>query len=143
MQSGPIAAGRESSPSTQHQPPELQPPSSNPCNQWFVPLGNMIIPWLTVRDALKSLGKPTALAGGWWLTWLIVMPLTMIHGMARQVMIVPELRSALAEMKPDTVNKIFELTSSTFWPYFILDTGTWVLLLLIVSTIRKVGAPQR
>lgn len=110
---------------------------------WFVPLGNMIIPWLTVRDALKALGKPTALAGGWWLTWLIVMPLTMIHGMARQVMIVPELRSALAEMKPDTVNKIFELTGSTFWPYFILDTGTWVLLLLIVSTIRKVGAPQR
>lgn len=110
---------------------------------WFIPLGNAVLPWLTVRDALKALGKPTALAGGWWLTWLIVMPMSMLQGLVRQMMIMPELGNALRDLPANTMNEIFELSHSLFWPYFILDTGTWVLLLLIVSTIRKVGAPQR
>lgn len=109
---------------------------------WFIPLANAVLPWLTVRDALKSLGKPTALAGAWWLAWLIVIPLTMLQNFARQLTIMPELGSALRDLPPDAMNEIFELTRSTFWPYFILDMGVWVLLLLIVSTIRKVGAPR-
>jgi len=110
---------------------------------WFVPLANMVIPWLTVRDALKGVGKPTALAGAWWLTWLLVIPLTMVQNLIRQMMIMPEVGNALRELPADTMNKIFELSHSTFWPYFILDTGTWALLLVIVSTVSKAGAPQR
>jgi hypothetical protein len=110
---------------------------------WFLPLANAVIPWLTVRDALKALGKPTALAGAWWLTWLLAIPLTMLQNFTRQMFIMPEAGRILNELPPDAVNSIFELSDSTFWPHFLLDTGTWVLLLLIVQTIRKVGAPQR
>lgn len=109
---------------------------------WFLPGANAVIPWLTVRDALKSLGKPTALAGAWWLTWLLAIPLTMLHNFVRQIFIMPESGRILSELPPDMAQKIFELSDSTFWPHFLLDTGTWVLLLLIVSTIRKVGTPQ-
>lgn len=110
---------------------------------WFIPLANAVLPWLTVRDALRALGRPTALAGAWWITWLLVIPLTMMHNFVRQMMIMPELGSALRDLPPDTLNAIFELTHSTFWPHFLLDTGTWVLLLLIVSTVRKAATPQQ
>jgi hypothetical protein len=115
---------------------------------WFLPVANAVIPWLTVRDALKALGKPTALAGAWWLTWLFVIPLTMLHNLARQMFIQPELMSALHELpggvweKLFEPGKFFELVESTFWPYVLLDTATWALLLFIVVTIRKAGTPQ-
>lgn len=109
---------------------------------WFVPVANVVLPWLTVRDALEALGKPTALAGAWWLGWLLVMPLTMLQTFMRQLLIVPELHVALRDLPPEAMDKIFELSGSTFWPHFILDTGVWVLLLLIVSTVRKAEAPR-
>ncbi len=107
---------------------------------WFIPLANAVLPWLTVRDALKSLGKPTALAGVWWIAWLLVIPLTMLQTFMRQLMILPELGAALRDLPPDVTNRIFELSSSLFWPHFLLDTGVWVLLLLIVSTVRNAAA---
>jgi hypothetical protein len=106
---------------------------------WFVPLANVVLPWLTVRDALKALGRPTALAGAWWLTWLLVIPLTMLQTLSRQLMIVPELASQLHDLPMD---EVFELIDVSYWPYFLLDTGVWVLLLLIVSTVSKAGAPR-
>jgi hypothetical protein len=110
---------------------------------WFVPLANAVIPWLTVRDALKALGKPTALAGAWWLTWLLVIPLTMLQNLIRQMLIMPEMGRVLSELPPDVAGQIFELSHSTFWLHFILDTATWALLLVIVSMVSKTGAQQR
>lgn len=107
---------------------------------WFVPLANAVLPWLTVRDALKALGKPTALAGAWWIAWLLVIPLTMLQTFMRQMMILPELGAALRALPPDVMDKLFALSNSTFWPHFLLDTGVWVLLLLIVSTVRNAAA---
>jgi Domain of unknown function (DUF4328) len=109
---------------------------------WFIPLANAVLPWLTVRDALKALQRPTILAGAWWITWLIVIPLTMLQNFSRQMMIMPELGAALRDLPAEAVKNLFELVNSSFWPYFILDTGVWVLLLLIVSTIRKAGPSQ-
>ena len=77
------------------------------------------------------------------LTWLLVIPLTMLQSMIRQLLIVPELGNALRDLPPDAMNKIFELSHSTFWPHFVLDTATWALLLVIVSMVSKAGAPQR
>lgn len=110
---------------------------------WFLPVANLVIPWLTVRDALRSLGKPTALAGAWWVAWLLAMPLTMIQSLIRQLFIMPELSEALSKMPPRLMDELFELSTSTFWPHFVLDTATWALLLVIVSTVRKADAPQR
>ena len=109
---------------------------------WFVPVANAVIPWLTVRDALKSLGKPTALAGAWWLSWLFVIPLTMIQNFRRQMFIVPELNNILHDLPPDAVHSMLELFESTFWPHVILDTATWALLLLVVHTIRTARPAQ-
>lgn len=105
---------------------------------WFIPLANAILPWLTVRDALKSLGKPTALAGAWWLTWLLVIPMAMLNTLAREIMLVPELAMGLHDLP---IGEIFELTASLYWPYVLLDTATWVLLLVIVSTVNKARRP--
>lgn len=107
---------------------------------WFVPVANAVLPWLTVRDALRSLGKPTALAGAWWIAWLVVIPLTMLQSFVRQLVLVPELDAALRGLPSGTMQTLFELSASTFWPHFILDTGVWVLLLLIVSTVRNAAA---
>ena len=109
---------------------------------WFVPVANAVIPWLTVRDALKSLGKPTVLAGVWWLSWLFVIPLTMIQNFRRQLFIIPELNNVLYDLPPDTVHSMLELFDSTFWPHVILDTATWALLLLVVHTIRTARPAQ-
>jgi hypothetical protein len=109
---------------------------------WFVPLANAVIPWLTVRDALKSLGKPTVLAGAWWLTWLVVIPMTMMQNFMRQMFIMPEAGQALRSLPPDVVNDVFELSRSMFWPHFLLDTAAWALLLVIVSTVSKAGAQR-
>jgi hypothetical protein len=106
---------------------------------WFIPLANVVLPWLTVRDALRALGRPTALAGAWWLVWLLAMPLTMLHGLSRQLMLVPEVLGSLTNVP---LGELFEAVSSTYWPYFILDTGTWVLLLLIVSSVRTAATPR-
>jgi hypothetical protein len=107
---------------------------------WFVPLANAVIPWLTVRDALESLGKPTVLAGAWWLTWLVVIPMTTMQNFMRQMFILPEAGQALRSLPPDVVNDVFELSRSMFWPHFLLDTAVWALLLVIVSTVSKAGA---
>jgi hypothetical protein len=40
------------------------------------------------------------------------------------------------------MDEVFELIDVSYWPYFLLDTGVWVLLLLIVSTVSKAGAPR-
>jgi hypothetical protein len=107
---------------------------------WFVPLANAVIPWLTVRDALKSLGRPTVLAGAWWITWLLVIPLTMMQSFLRQMFIMPELTQALEKLPPGTMTDVYEVSRSMFWPYFLLDMATWTLLLVIVSTVSKAGA---
>jgi len=109
---------------------------------WFVPLANAVIPWLTVREALKALGKPTVLAGAWWLTWLVVMPMTVMQNFMRQMFIMPEAGQALRELPPDVVNDVFELSHSMFWPHFLLDTAAWALLLVIVSMVSKAGAQR-
>jgi hypothetical protein len=109
---------------------------------WFVPLANAVIPWLTVRDALRSLGKPTVLAGAWWLTWLVVIPMTMMQNFMRQMFIMPEAGQALRSLPPDVVNDVFELSRSMFWPHFLLDTATWALLLVIVSMVSKARAQR-
>ncbi len=109
---------------------------------WFVPFANAVIPWLTVRDALKSLDKPTALAGAWWITWLLVIPMTMLQNFMRQLFIMPEMHAILRDLPDEAVQKIFDTAQSTFWPHFLLDTGTWALLLIIVLTISKTGKPQ-
>ena len=103
---------------------------------WFVPLANAVIPWLTVRDALRSLGQPTVLAGAWWITWLLVIPMTMLQAFSRQLLIVPELMSALRDVP---IDQFYDLVHTIFWPHFLLDTATWVLLLVIVSTVSKAG----
>lgn len=102
---------------------------------WFIPLANAVLPWLTVRDALNALKRPTVLAGAWWITWLLAMPLTMLFGLVRQMMFVPELGQAIPM-------ELLEKLPSMFWPYFLLDTGTWVLLLLIVSSVRSAAAER-
>lgn len=109
---------------------------------WFVPLANLVIPWLTVRDALKALGYPTVLAGAWWLAWLLLIPLTMLQTMSRQLFIMPELMSALRVVSMD---RFIDLFQSTYWPHFVLDTVAWLLLLVIVLTVRKAkaGVPHR
>lgn len=106
---------------------------------WFIPLANVVLPWLTVRDALRALGRPTVLAGAWWITWLLAIPLTMIFGLSRQLMLVPELYSNLNSLPLD---RLFEIVNTAYWPYVILDTGTWVLLLLIVSSVRTAPVPR-
>jgi hypothetical protein len=106
---------------------------------WFIPLANAILPWLTVRDALKALGRPTALAGAWWITWLLAMPLTMLFGLSRQLSLMPELYANLNSLPLD---RFFEIIEHGYWPYVILDTATWVLLLLIVSSVRNAAAPR-
>jgi hypothetical protein len=106
---------------------------------WFIPLANAILPWLTVRDALKALGRPTALAGAWWITWLLAMPLTMVFGLSRQLSLMPELYANLNSLPLD---RFFEIIEHGYWPYVILDTATWVLLLLIVSSVRNAAAPR-
>lgn len=104
---------------------------------WFIPLVNVVMPWLTVRDALKSLGRPTALAGAWWIAWLLAMPLVMLHTLVRELFIFPELASALAGLPGTALGDLYQLSNSTFWPYAALDTGAWALLLAIVATVRK------
>jgi len=47
---------------------------------------------------------------------------------------------ALRDLPSDTTNTFFELSASTFWPRFLLDSGVWVLLLLIVSTVPNAAA---
>lgn len=63
------------------------------------------------------------------------MPLTMLFGLVRQMMFVPELGQAIPM-------ELLEKLPSMFWPYFLLDTGTWVLLLLIVSSVRSAAAER-
>ena len=110
---------------------------------WFIPLGNVVLPWLTVRDALRSLDRPTALAGAWWIAWLLAIPLTMLHGFLTQVSLVPEFARALEVLPAETLRTIYELGPKTFWPRFVLDTGAWALLLVIVTSLRAAVSSRR
>ncbi len=71
--------------------------------------------------------------------WLINIPLTMTQVLPRQMMLVPEVGDA---MPMEQMDMLFQLTSKTFWPYFVVDTAAWALLLVIVSTVRKAAEPR-
>ncbi|MCA9706146.1 MAG: DUF4328 domain-containing protein [Myxococcales bacterium] len=101
---------------------------------WFIPLANVVLPWLSVRSALRAVGAGTAIAGVWWLVWLVNTSLTGMHQLARQLMLVPELARALPL---EMLDSIYGALDSTFWPYFIADTAAWGLLAFIVITVRK------
>ncbi|MCA9653355.1 MAG: DUF4328 domain-containing protein [Myxococcales bacterium] len=100
---------------------------------WFIPLGNVVLPWLSVRGVLRALERGTVIAGVWWLVWLANMSLSGMHQLARQVMLLPELARAIP---PEIYDQIFPMLESTFWPYFIADTAAWGLLAAIVATVR-------
>ena len=67
--------------------------------------------------------------------WIYITWLTVLFGLVRQMMFVPELSRGLPM-------ELLELLPSLFWPYFLLDTGTWVLLLLVVSSVRSAVTPR-
>ncbi|MEM7158928.1 MAG: DUF4328 domain-containing protein, partial [Myxococcota bacterium] len=85
---------------------------------WFIPLANAVLPWLSVRSALKGLGMTSALAGVWWLLWLANTSLSSLHQMLRQIRLVPELSRAIPY---DMMDKLYSMAGSTFWPYMATD----------------------
>lgn len=100
---------------------------------WFIPIANVVMPWLSVRGVLRALHCSTILAGLWWLVWLANMSLGTAHQLVRQIMLVPELGDAIP---PEMLDNIYPMLESTFWPYFVTDTAAWGLLALIVATVR-------
>lgn len=106
---------------------------------WFIPLANVVLPWLSVRGVLRALSCSTIIAGVWWLVWLVNMSLSGAHQLVRQLMLVPELGDALP---PELLDSVYKMIENTFWPYFITDTAAWGLLALIVATARGAFATR-
>ena len=100
---------------------------------WFIPLGNLVLPWLSVRSALKGLGLTSAMAGVWWLLWLANTSLSSIHQFLRQLRLVPELMDAVPY---EMIDRFYELADSTFWPYVATDTACWAVLAAIVFMVK-------
>ncbi len=107
---------------------------------WFIPIANIVLPWLTVRDALRSVQRATALAGIWWIVWLINMSLAFPHQLLRQLSMVPELGDAIPY---DVLEPMYSLAESTFWPYVLSDTAAWALLAVIVVTVKGAVSPRQ
>lgn len=105
---------------------------------WFIPLANVVLPWLSVRSALRAVRNTAPLAGIWWLVWLVNMSLGTTHQLARQLALVPELYDVIPM---DLLDTLFDSLESTFWPWVIADTAAWGLLALIVATVRKSATP--
>jgi hypothetical protein len=106
---------------------------------WFIPIGNVVLPWLAVRSALRGVGLSSALAGVWWLTWLAGTSLGLPHHIARQIDMAPEL---LGVLPPEVLDSLFNTVNATFWPYFLLDTAAFGLLAVIVAIVRKAAADR-
>lgn len=99
---------------------------------WFIPFANVVLPWLGVRDILDKLGEKKMLAGIWWILWLINMPLNGANNFGRQVRTMPD------ELFDMFYSEEFMATiDASFWPYFIVDTAAWAMLVLIVFKVRE------
>ncbi len=105
---------------------------------WFIPLANVVLPWLSVRSALRGVDNKAPLAGIWWLVWLVNMSLGSAHQLVRQLSLMPELYDVLPM---EIIDSMTQSVGSTFWVYFFTDTAAWGLLALIVVTVRKAVTP--
>ena len=106
---------------------------------WFIPFANIVLPCLSVREALKSMGRPGILAVGWWLLWIVNIGLLSVHQLARQMMFVPELARALPL---EVLMKLQETVVSSAWWFFATDTLAWGLLAVIVAMVRSAAQPS-
>ncbi|MCH9680861.1 MAG: DUF4328 domain-containing protein [Deltaproteobacteria bacterium] len=100
---------------------------------WFIPIANFVLPWLTVRDGLRAVQRPTVLAGLWWIIWIINIPLNAMFQFARQLMLVPELGDNIPF---EMIESMYSMLNTMSWPYLLLDTAAWALLGVIVSIVR-------
>ncbi len=105
---------------------------------WFIPFANLVLPCLSVREALESMGRPGILAVGWWLVWFVNIGLLSLHQTFRQIMLVPELADVIGF---DTLHELQQALVSSTWWFFATDTLAWGSLAVIVAMIRRAAEP--
>jgi hypothetical protein len=100
---------------------------------WFIPFANAVLPWLSVRSALRAVGASSVIAGVWWLIWLANTSIGSMHQLGRQLSAMPELYDVIP---PEMLGRIFDGLDSTYWPWFLLDTAAFGVLAGIVAIVR-------
>lgn len=108
---------------------------------WFIPLANLVLPWLAARSTLRAAGHRSPLAGLWWLAWLIHMPL----GFQQQQSVLfyvglsdqpPPLEQVLYDLDPETALSVMQ---SVHWGTMLTEVASWGLLAAIITVTRRAG----
>ena len=81
---------------------------------WLIPFANFVMPYLAVRDAYRAAtGKPAGLVVGWWLLYLLSIPLSMLLQLSGPQLVGSGMAQALRIISP--ISMLVHIAAFGLW----------------------------
>ncbi len=97
---------------------------------WLIPVANLVLPALTMREAVAKSGGHAWLALVWWLVCLVHVPLSLYDLVVRELRLDDEL---VALMDGRVFDRLQQIHADLGWLHLASETLTWGLLGYLVA----------